>query len=123
DGLSRWVALRGGRLPRPCTPRDCELVQIGGPPAAPKFPFLHVVGRASFRPGSPLGAYVGAEGTRRPPILLANGVLGFSRTALPDRELIARTYGWVVPLRPSSVHDWDLPGLQARVDRADAELV
>src|SRR6185437_13743081 len=45
DGLARWVDLRSGRLPKRCTPRDCELVQIGGAPVAPKLPFLHVVGR------------------------------------------------------------------------------
>ncbi|MCW2976539.1 MAG: hypothetical protein JWM06_1820, partial [Actinomycetia bacterium] len=36
DGLARWVALRSGRLPAPCTPASCELLQIGGSPAAPK---------------------------------------------------------------------------------------
>src|SRR5690349_12861522 len=81
DGLSKWLKLTGGRLPRPCTPQDCELVQVGGTPAAPKIANLHVVGRASFVPGAPLSAYFGAvaEGGKPPPILLANGVLGLSR--------------------------------------------
>src|SRR5437762_9429513 len=30
DGLARWLDLRAGRLPHRCTPRDCELIQIGG---------------------------------------------------------------------------------------------
>src|SRR4051794_8262676 len=30
DGLRRWVVLRSGRLPRTCTPDDCELLQVGG---------------------------------------------------------------------------------------------
>ena len=103
DGhLARWVALRGGRLPAPCTPSRCELVQIGGAPAAPKLSFLHVVGRATFRPGAPLNAYFAATGGRRPPILLANGVRGFSRTPLPDAATIARTYGWIVPVAPGT---------------------
>src|SRR3954453_4934720 len=72
DGLRRWITLRSGRLPRACTPDDCELIQLGGAPAQPKLPFLHVVGRASFVPGAPLQTYFGSGG-KRPPILLADG--------------------------------------------------
>jgi hypothetical protein len=122
DGLSRWIVLRSGRLPRECTPRDCELVQIGGRAVAPKLPSLHVVGRATFRAGAPLSAYFAAAGSNRPPILLASGVLAFTRTPLPDAPLIARTYGWVVPVAPRSIHDWDLAGLGARIDAAQARL-
>ena len=87
DGLSRWLDVRSGRLPRTCTPSDCELIQIGGAPAAPKLPFLHVVGRAAFKPGAPLSTYFGGGGEKRPPILLADGVLPFQRTPLPDAPL------------------------------------
>src|ERR1700675_2544244 len=59
DGLSRWLNLRSGRLPHRCTVSDCELIQIGGAPVAPKLSFLHVVGRATFRAGAPLDAYFG----------------------------------------------------------------
>ena len=122
DGLARWVALRSGRLPAPCTPDNCEVVQIGGAPAAPALPFLHVVGRAAFREGSPLRAYFAATGERRPPILLANGVGGFSRLPLPDADTIARTFGWVVPVAPGSIHAWELPGFGARLDHAQSRL-
>jgi hypothetical protein len=122
DGLARWITLRGGRLPAPCTPSVCELVQIGGAPVAANLPFLHVVGRAMFRPGSPLGAYFAATGGRRPPILVANGLRGFSRLPLPDADTIARTYGWVVPVAPGSIHAWELPGFGARLDRAQSRL-
>lgn len=122
DGLSHWLVLRSGRLPHACTPSDCELIQIGGAPAAPKLPFLHVVGRATFRSGAPLSAYFAAAGANRPPILLADGVSAFTRTPLPDAPLIARTYGWVVPLAPGSIHDWDLASLGSRIDRAQSQL-
>ncbi|HWX08521.1 MAG TPA: hypothetical protein VNY33_00965, partial [Gaiellaceae bacterium] len=121
DGLARWLELRKGRLPRRCTPSYCELVQIGGAPAAPHLPFLHVVGRAVFRAGAPLTAYFAATGNR-PPILLANGVAGFARTPLPDAAGIARTYGWIVPVAPGSLHSWELPGFNARIDRAQGQL-
>jgi hypothetical protein len=122
DGLSRWIVLRSGRLPRACAPHDCELVQIGGRSVAPNLPFLHVVGRATFRAGAPLSAYFAAAGGNRPPILLASGVLPFTRTPLPDAPLIARTYGWIVPLAPTSVHDWDLASLGTRIDAAQSRL-
>jgi len=122
DGPGRWLTLASGRLPKPCTPRDCELVQIGGKPVAPKIANLHVVGRARFTPGAPLAAYFGAEGPKQPPILLANGVLGFSRFPLPDGAIYARTYGWIVPVAPNRVHDWQLASLAARLDKAQAEL-
>jgi hypothetical protein len=122
DGLGRWLVLRSGRLPRLCTPADCELVQIGGAPVAPRLPYLHVVGRATFRAGAPLAAYYEAGGETHPPVLLADGVLPFSRVPLPDAALIARTYGWIVPVAPGSVHDWDLAALGGRIDRATARL-
>jgi hypothetical protein len=122
DGLARRVDLVSGSLPRPCTPVRCELVQIGGAPVAPKLPFLHVVGRADFRPGAPLDAYFGRSGGRRPPILLANGAAAFTRVPLPDAPLVARTYGWVVPVAPRDVHDWQLARLDARLDHAQSQL-
>ncbi|HVH52414.1 MAG TPA: hypothetical protein VM690_09730, partial [Gaiellaceae bacterium] len=122
DNLSRWLVLRSGRLPRPCRPHDCDVVQIGGAPVAPKLSFLHVVGRATFTAGAPLNQYFVAPGVNRPPILVANGVLAFTHTPLPEAPLIARTYGWVVPLQPGSIHDWDLASLNTRLDRAQAKL-
>ena len=122
DGLSRWLVLRSGRLPHACTPADCELVQVGGEPVAPKLPFLHVVGRATFRAGAPLSAYFAAAGSNRPPVLLANGVLPFTRTPLPDAPDIARTYGWIVPVAPGAIHDWELGSLGTRIDAAQSQL-
>jgi ABC-type antimicrobial peptide transport system permease subunit len=122
DGLTRWVALRSGKLPAPCTPSRCDLIQIGGAPAAPRLPYLHVVGRGVFRSGAPLSAYFAATGGHRPPILVANGVRGFSHLPLPDAGTIARTYGWVVPVAPGSIHSWELPAFGARLDRAQSRL-
>jgi hypothetical protein len=121
DGLRKWITLQSGRLPRTCTPTDCELVQIGGAPARPKLPFLHVVGRATFASGAPLQAYFGSGG-KRPPILLADGVLPFQRAPLPDAPLIARTYGWIVPVAPKAIHDWQLAQLDTRLSRAQQTL-
>ena len=123
DGLTRWVTVTDGRAPRPCRRDDCELVQIGVTELAqPRLPNVHVVGRAVFKPGAPLDQYFGAGGADRPPILVANGVFGFVRFPLPDAPLIARTYGWIVPVAPRAVHDWQLATLTTRLDRAQAQL-
>jgi hypothetical protein len=122
DGLARWVVLKTGRLPRPCTREDCELVQVGGKPVAPRLRFLHVVGRAVLRPGAPFRSYFGATVGKRPPILLASGVPGLTRTPLPAADTVARTYGWVVPLAARSVHAWQLAALAGRLDDAESRL-
>lgn len=122
DGLAHWVVLHGGRLPRPCTRDDCELLQIGGAPVAPTLPFLHVVGRATLAPGAPFRSYFGASVGKRPPILLADGVRGLASTPLPAADTVARTYGWVVPLAARSVHEWQLAAIGDRLDAAQNRL-
>ena len=67
-------------------------------------------------------AVFGGGGAKRPPILLADGVLPFERAPLPDAAIVARTYGWIVPVAPRSIHDWELVRLGARLDRAQATL-
>src|SRR6266545_5207576 len=122
DGLARWVRLRSGRLPKVCGPRLCELVLVDGSGALPRLPFLRVVGRATFARDAPLRAYFGAGGERRPPLLLAEGALAVGALPLPDAELIPRTYGWVLPVAPESLHDWEIPALAHRVEAADVRL-
>jgi hypothetical protein len=122
DGLGRWVRLTSGRLPRTCTPRLCELVLAGGSGRLPRLPFLRVVGRGTLARDAPLRAYFGEGDPARPPLLLAEGALALGRLPLPDVDLIARTYGWVLPVAPGSVHDWEIPGLAHRVDVAGSRL-
>ncbi len=122
DNLHQWIRMVHGRVPKPCQPGDCELVQIGGAKVTPHIRGLYVVGRATFKPGAPLAQYFGAGGDRRPPILVASGVLRFSRFPLPDAALVARTYGWIVPVAPNTVHDWQLASLSLRIDQAQADL-
>jgi FtsX-like permease family len=123
DGLARWMRLRSGRLPKRCTPRRCELVLVGTKRRrAPRLPFLHVVGRATLTNDAPLGAYFGNRGANSPPLLLAEGALALGRLPLPDAELISRTYGWVLPIAPGSLHDWEIPGLARRVDSEAVRL-
>ena len=76
------ITVHGGHLPAPHGPlRSCR----SAAPAAPKLPFLHAVGRATFRRGSPLSSY--CRDRRRPPILLANGVQRLLRSRTPRSRI------------------------------------
>ena len=55
-------------------------------------------------------------------MLLANGALALARLPLPDADLVARTSGWIVPVTPGSLHDWEIPALSQRVAVASSEL-
>ena len=108
----------------PCTPSNCELIQIGGAPAAPKLPFLHVVGRAVVqgrRAALRVLRRAAAAGGRRSS--LADGVVPFDRSPLPDARARsrARTAG-SSPSRRASIHDWQLASLGTRLDRAQSQL-
>jgi hypothetical protein len=122
DGLRRWLRLREGRLPRPCRRQRCELVTVGGKGPLPRLPFLRVVGRATLAPDAPFDAYFGTSRAKQPPLLVAEGVTGLARAPLPDADLIARTYGWIAPVSPGAIHDWEIEGFAGRVDRANSRL-
>ncbi|TMK76558.1 MAG: FtsX-like permease family protein [Actinobacteria bacterium] len=122
DGLGRWLRVRKGRLPRPCRPQSCELVLVGGQGPLPRLPFLRVVGRATLTADAPFDAYFGSSRRKQPPLLLAEGVSGLASAPLPDADLIARTYGWILPVSPGTIHDWEIQGFAGRIDRANRRL-
>ena len=135
DGLARWVHLRSGRLPRRCEPSRCEVLQLGGRGQLPHVPGLsvEVVGRGTLTSEAPFGSFVlpGAYAAARahaigyhtpapPPLLVADGVEALARA--PALQSIYRSYAWVAPLRPASVHPWQLGDLELRVARTGAAL-
>src|SRR5205807_7623351 len=111
DGLGRFVRLRSGRLPRPCRPQRCEVVQLGVSGPIPRLPGLELVrvGRASLDSAVPLGELVTRETyagvlssslryhtAATPPLLLAEGV---GRLAtVPAFAPTYRSYTWTLPL-------------------------
>jgi hypothetical protein len=134
QGLGRWVRLRSGRLPRPCTPLHCEVLQVGGRGVLPTDPKLHLarVGRGRLVSDLPLGSQLGLEqgpavltaasfqAAQQPPILLAEGVAALSRSSLVEDTY--RTYSWVVPLRARDVHPWVVDSFETRIQRAGSGL-
>jgi hypothetical protein len=131
DGLGNWVRLRSGRLPQTCTATRCEVVQVGGRgpiPAGPDLNFVKV-GEGVLRSPIPFGRLPGVRAARigesfrpeeQPPFLLAEGFDALA--GLPALRSIYRTYAWVVPLDPASVHPWEVDRFLASVTRARATL-
>lgn len=136
DGLARWVRLRSGRLPRPCVPtRRCEVVRLEGTGHVPRTDDLRLVqvGTVTLRPDAPFAGFVRrASGTEaiasavayhapvQPPLVLAEGVAGLSRT--PELATFFRSYAWIVPVLPGDVHPWAIGRFADAVDRTRSEI-
>jgi hypothetical protein len=118
DALARWLVVRQGRLPRPCSPSRCETVVLGNRPA-PRLPELPVVGRAELRPGAPLRRLLGSP-TGRARTLVAEGVAGADR--LPLLASAFRSYTWSAPLASAHPTAWTLDELELRLTRARTDL-
>ena len=133
DHLRNWVRLRSGRLPRVCSPRLCEVLQVAGSGPIPDVPGLRLrrVGRGDLVSSVPFlqtsaygrtveDSYSFTSPKLAPPFLLTNDVS--AAAALPLFRLIHRSYGWILPLGRHSVHPWSLDALSAKIARARSTL-
>lgn len=134
DGLSRWVDVTSGRLPKRCTASRCEVLQLGGQGEIPNVSGLPLVrvgtGRLASAAlfgdffGPPSSAFVrravGFGDKPLPPLLVAEGVDGL--VELPELGPVYRSYAWILPVDPNAVHPWDVTELERRVRAARSEL-
>jgi hypothetical protein len=142
DGLARWIQLEAGRLPRPCTPARCEVVELRGGGKLPNTPGLRLVrvGRGDFRSTTLFGDAIApaksasseanlSEAYRRssryhlpasPPLVLAEGVARLSSSPILQSKF--RTFGWVVPIEHGDVHSWSAAALTRSIDRTRSRL-
>ena len=133
DRLSAWVRLRSGRLPRECSPRLCEVLQVAGTGPLPDAPALRLrrVGRGDLVSKVPFlqttaygrtaeESYSFTSPKQAPPFLLTNDVT--SAAALPIFRPIHRSYGWILPLGRHSLHPWSVDALEGRIARARSTL-
>jgi hypothetical protein len=134
DGLSQWVHVTSGRLPKRCTASRCEVLQIGGQGEIPNVSGLPLVRVGAGRLpstalfgdffGPPSSAFVrraaGFSERPLPPLLVAEGVDGL--VELPELRPVYRSYAWVLPIDPNDVHPWDVTELEGRVRAARSEL-
>jgi hypothetical protein len=137
DDLGRWVRVRSGRLPRPCTPSHCEVLVIRKGGRIPHVRGLRLVpvGQGDVVSATLFGDAVPSLGLHQsqfvqemaryhrpapPPLVLANGVAGLDRS--PRLHDAYRTYSWVVPLDRRLVHSWSVASLVTRIEHARSEL-
>jgi hypothetical protein len=134
DGLSRFVRLRSGRLPRPCVPSHCEVLRLESAGPVPSKPTLRLieVGRATLLRSAPFASWiqpVQSEQVARAvryhapqpsPVLLADGVDGLSRTS--ELASFFRSYAWFVPVQPGDVHPWSVGSYARYVERVRGRL-
>src|SRR5262245_50775176 len=118
DDLARWLVVRQGRLPRPCTTSRCETVALGSGPL-PTLAQLPVVGRADVRPGTPVGRRLPSS-TARSRVVVAEGVAGADR--LPLLASAFRSYTWSAPLASAGPTAWTLGGFETGLTRARTRL-
>jgi FtsX-like permease family protein len=135
DGLGRFVHVRSGRLPAPCRPSRCEVLQLGGSGPIPQVDGLRLVrvGRATLDSALPLGDLITAETYKNvlssalvyhtaptPPLLLAEGVAGLAGT--PALAPTYRSYAWTSPLGPHDVHPWTLDSFARLVQQTRSRV-
>ncbi|MGZ4317861.1 MAG: hypothetical protein ACXVRD_00865 [Gaiellaceae bacterium] len=135
DDVGRWVRLHSGRLPQPCTPTRCEVVQLAGTGRLPHLAGLNIVrvGRGSVASLFPFGPLISSPTSRSiltsssryhrpaaPPFLLATGVAGLATA--PALSSFQRTYSWLLPLTAATVHPWSSDGFVTRVNQARSNL-
>ncbi len=132
DGLSRWVRVTSGRLPHRCTATRCEVLEIGGSLAVPHTAGLPlvVVGHGVVSPAAPFAQYISRPvnpGTslqyhtpQTPPLVIADGVDALSHA--PELETFYRSYAWMLPLAPGSVHPWTVARLTREIERTSSQI-
>jgi hypothetical protein len=137
DDLGRWVHVRSGRLPRPCTLRRCEVLVVRKGGRIPDVPGLRLVpvGEGDLLSATLFGDAVPSPGLHQssfirqmaryhrpapPPLVLANGVAGLD--SWPRLHDAYRTYSWVVPLDRRLAHSWSVRSLADRIEHAQSEL-
>jgi hypothetical protein len=135
DGLARYVHVQSGRLPRRCTARRCEVLELGGSGPVPKIRglTLAVVGKATLDSPVPFGNLITRETyasvlssallyhtAPTPPLLLADGVEALARADVFVPTF--RSYTWAAPLRPGAVHPWSIDSFARQVTQTRSEL-
>ena len=142
EQLGRWVTLRSGRLPRPCSSDRCEVLRLRGEGRLPRLDGVALVevGEAVLNDRVLFGdfltptdnALADAEvspslarsaGYHRPPpapLFLAEGIEPLAASGALER--VYRSHAWVAPLGEGRPRLWEVNGLAAAVTDARSEL-
>jgi hypothetical protein len=142
ENLGRWVTLRSGRLPQPCSAERCEVLRLRGQGRLPRLDGLNLVevGVAVLENRVLFGDFLAptdnaladaavspslarAAGYHRPPpppLFLADGVTTLAGASSLER--VYRSYAWVAPLAPGRPRLWEVDDLAAAVAGGRSEL-
>src|SRR3954447_11070187 len=120
--LGRWLSNAPASRPGPCRAASCPMLSVGGkrPPATltASGVHVHVVGSAGLSSSAPLG-FTPTSGRGRP-LLVTEDLAGLQ--SLGGVGGVFRTLTSMAPVATSTVHSWQLEGLEARLHRVQAPL-
>jgi FtsX-like permease family len=120
DEPQRVFRLRTGRWPRTCTPRRCEVLQLGGGgPAVRRAPGIVLV-RVGTVPASATAFGDAMQPSADAVVDVAAGATTLD--TLPALDGIYRSYSWVEPVDPRRLHVWDIGRTLARETRAQSAV-
>jgi hypothetical protein len=122
--LQRWLGPGSPPPPGPCTARACPMLAAG---AVRRHTLtaagvrISIVGSAQLPSAVPLGFAAAGGANEQPPLLLTGDVAGLD--SLAGLSGVYRSHSWIAPLSASALHSWQLPGVRARLQRAQAALL
>jgi hypothetical protein len=122
--LDRWVSPRAAVALGSCRPTDCPMLLAGSPLGRSTLSAagvrIKVAGSAQLSSPAPLG-FTPTVSSGQPPVLLTGDVAGLS--SIPGLSGIYRSYDWLALLPTDSLQSWELAGIEARLQRAQAGLL
>ncbi len=122
--LRRWLGPGSPPPPGPCTARVCPLLVAGAvrphtlTAAGVR---ISIAASAQLPSAVPLGFAAAGGANEQPPLLLTGDVAGLD--SLAGLSGVYRSHSWIAPLPASALHGWQLPGVRARLQRAQAALL
>jgi hypothetical protein len=122
--LQRWLGPGSPPPPGPCTPSACSFLVAGAVPRRTLTAAgvrISIVASAQLPSAVPLGFAAAGGANQQPPLLLTGDVAGLD--SLAGLSGVYRTHSWIAPLPASALHSWQLPGVRARLQRAQAALL
>src|SRR4051794_17807364 len=122
DPLGRWLSNAPASRPASCRNASCPMLSVGGkrPPSTltASGVHVHVVGSAELSSSAPLGFRPNSGRGR--PVLVTEDPAGLQ--SLAGVGGVFRTLTSMAPVATSTVHSWQLEGLEARLHRVQAHL-
>ena len=106
---------RSAARSRCLTPRDSPLVVVGHGIVSRSAPFAQYISRPVTT-----GTSLGYHTPQTPPLVIADGVNALSHA--PELATFYRSYAWMLPLAPGSVHPWTVSRLTTEIEKTRSRI-